>query len=163
MAIIDGDGDAVTSCCFALLLPFLLLVVESIEVDGVGEGKDGFERKRERKGKKKDATLVEYDDIRVLGNLEPGFIICLLVQAALFPNPILPRISDFIVFVVIIIIIRSSQSASSLDIYIAYIAPHNPPRVQPNPASSPPHPIPSHLVQSSPARETVYRYTSCFC
>lgn len=54
MAIIDGDGDdAVTSYCFALLLPFLLLVVESIEVDGVGEGKDGFERKRERKGKKK--------------------------------------------------------------------------------------------------------------
>ena len=62
---------------FPLLLPFLLLVIEPIEVE-LGKVKIGsIEREKGMKKKKKDATLAEYDDIRVLGNLVPLLVYAL--------------------------------------------------------------------------------------
>ena len=52
---------------FPLLLPFLLLVIEPIEVE-LGKVKIGSIEREKGMKKKKDATLAEYDDIRVLGN-----------------------------------------------------------------------------------------------
>lgn len=94
----EGPLLTPTVMLLLLLLPFAASLLAIGDRGRVGEGVDWFERKGERNGKKKkkDATLAEYDDIWVLGNSAPFYSICPLIQATLFPNPILPRISVFI-------------------------------------------------------------------